>query len=111
MLRISGVLHEPATRLFNDVLRFMGVHEGKMLSRAEEVALVARVFLDLGKEPPLRDELFLQLWKQTRGNEYKKAAVDSVQEFASGAGNALEVALEVALVARVFLDLGKEPPL
>ncbi|CAI5993403.1 unnamed protein product [Closterium sp. NIES-65] len=99
MLRISGVLHEPATRLFNDVLRFMGVHEGKMLSRAEEVALVARVFLDLGKEPPLRDELFLQLWKQTRGNEYKKAALDSVQEFASGAGNALEV-------ARVFLDLG-----
>ncbi|CAI5958825.1 unnamed protein product [Closterium sp. NIES-64] len=75
MLRISGVLHEPATRLFNDVLRFMGVHEGKMLSRAEEVALVARVFLDLGKEPPLRDELFLQLWKQTRGNEYKASCL------------------------------------
>ncbi|CAI5502434.1 unnamed protein product [Closterium sp. Naga37s-1] len=83
MLRLHHALQEPAARLFGDILRFMGLASGAggatfigggpagRLSPAAEIALVARVLQTIGEEPLLRDELFLQLQKQTRVNDYR----------------------------------------
>eukprot|EP00475_Leptophrys_vorax_P002718 TRINITY_DN11532_c0_g3_i1.p1 TRINITY_DN11532_c0_g3~~TRINITY_DN11532_c0_g3_i1.p1 ORF type:complete len:600 (-),score=34.28 TRINITY_DN11532_c0_g3_i1:214-1968(-) len=71
ILRLSAALHDPALRVFADCLRFMGLSDGRELARGEEVALVVRLLGEIAREPALRDEVCMQLWKQTRGNEYK----------------------------------------
>eukprot|EP00475_Leptophrys_vorax_P004149 TRINITY_DN12479_c0_g1_i1.p1 TRINITY_DN12479_c0_g1~~TRINITY_DN12479_c0_g1_i1.p1 ORF type:complete len:631 (-),score=8.92 TRINITY_DN12479_c0_g1_i1:537-2429(-) len=78
MLRLHRSLQEPAVRLFAEVLRYMGLDEsmaGEALSPAENAELLSRVFAMLGKEPLLRDEMFLQLQKQTRANDYKESCL------------------------------------
>ncbi|CAI7878046.1 unnamed protein product [Closterium sp. NIES-53] len=87
MLRLHRALQEPAARLFGDILRFMGLASGAggatfigggpagRLSPAAEIALVARVLQTIGEEPLLRDELFLQLQKQTRANDYRDSCI------------------------------------
>jgi len=49
----------------------MGLEEGRVLSRDEERLLVSRVLALLGVHPPLRDECYVQLQKQTRNNPYR----------------------------------------
>lgn len=71
LLRIEPGLQEVAVKMFRDVLRIMGVENGKALDSYEESSLVLKVLGALLKHPPLRDEIFCQLQKQTRRNPYR----------------------------------------
>lgn len=71
LLRLEPSLTEPAKLLFREILSFMGLEEGRVLSRDEERLLVSRVLALLGVHPPLRDECYVQLQKQTRNNPYR----------------------------------------
>lgn len=74
MLKINGDLVSRATKLFQIILKYMGVDSSdhaNPLSLEERVELVGKLYKHSLKRSELRDELFVQISKQTRNNPEK----------------------------------------
>ena len=71
LLRVDVACQSHATKMFAEILRFMGLEDGKFLPRAEEVTLVRSLHSLLHRFPQLRDEACAQLQKQTRENPHQ----------------------------------------
>lgn len=69
-----------AVKMFASVLQYMGVH-GDMLGAMAALELVQKLLHQGLKRPELRDELFMQLVKQTRGNPNASARTKAWQLF------------------------------
>lgn len=67
-----------AVKMFASVLQYMGVH-GDMLGAMAALELVQKLLHQGLKRPELRDELFMQLVKQTRGNPNPSARTKAWQ--------------------------------
>ncbi|XP_051139409.1 kinesin-like protein KIN-14E [Andrographis paniculata] len=71
MLKINGDLISRAVKLFQVILKYMGVDSSDritQISLEERVELVGKLYKHSLKRSELRDELFMQISKQTRNN-------------------------------------------
>lgn len=71
LLKINADLVSKATKLFQIILKYMGVDPSDRLcptSLDERIELVGKLFKQTLKRIELRDELFVQISKQTRNN-------------------------------------------
>ncbi|XP_078443913.1 kinesin-like calmodulin-binding protein (ZWICHEL) [Wolffia australiana] len=71
LLKISGDLVSRSVKLFQSILKYMGIDPSDkitLLSIEDRVELVGKIYKDSLKRPELRDELFIQISKQTRNN-------------------------------------------
>lgn len=71
MLKLNGDLASRATKLFQIILKYIGVDSSDHvtpISLEERVELVGKLYKQSLKRSELRDELFLQLSKQTRNS-------------------------------------------
>ncbi|XVF59911.1 hypothetical protein PTKIN_Ptkin07bG0313700 [Pterospermum kingtungense] len=71
LLKINSDLVSRATKMFNVILKYMGVDSSERVtpvSLEEQVELVAKLYKQTLKRAELRDELFAQISKQTRNN-------------------------------------------
>lgn len=76
LLKLNGDLASRATKLFQLILKYMGVDSsdrGTPLSLEEQVNLVGKLYKQSLKRSELRDELFVQISKQTRNNPERYA--------------------------------------
>lgn len=71
LLKINTDLVSRAAKLFQIILKYMGVDPSDrvtLVSLEERIELVAKLFKQTLKRTELRDELFVQISKQTRNN-------------------------------------------
>uniref|UniRef100_A0A7N1A0X2 Kinesin-like calmodulin-binding protein n=1 Tax=Kalanchoe fedtschenkoi TaxID=63787 RepID=A0A7N1A0X2_KALFE len=69
LLKISSDLVSRAVKLFNTVLKYMGVDSSASATNLDEqTELVGKLYKQTLKRSELRDELFAQISKQTRNN-------------------------------------------
>ena len=71
MLKLNGDLASRATKLFQIILKYIGVDLSDRvtpISLEERVELVGKLYKQSLKRSELRDELFVQLSKQTRNS-------------------------------------------
>ncbi|TKY70209.1 Kinesin calmodulin-binding protein-like [Spatholobus suberectus] len=71
LLKLNGDLTSRATKLFQIILKYIGVDSSDRvtpLSLEERVELVGKLYKQSLKRSELRDELFVQISKQTRNN-------------------------------------------
>ena len=68
MLKMDESIKAAAVSMFADVLRFMSGEGERVLSQREQTAVVSRLFGHMASNVLLRDELFMQMMKQTRNN-------------------------------------------
>lgn len=69
-----------AVKMFASILQYMGVH-GEVLSSVAALELSQKLLHQGLKRPEIRDELFMQLIKQTRGNPNPTARAKAWQLF------------------------------
>ncbi|KAL6274282.1 hypothetical protein ACE6H2_024974 [Prunus campanulata] len=75
LLKINSDLVSRATKLFQIILKYMGVDSSDRVTPAsldERVELVGKMYKQTLKRTELRDELFAQISKQTRNNPDKE---------------------------------------
>ena len=80
LLRHNAENQTRAVKMFASVLQYMGVH-GEMLGAMQALELVQKLLHQGLKRAELRDELFMQLVKQTRGNPNASAKAKAWQLF------------------------------
>lgn len=71
LLKINGDLISRAVKLFQNILKYIGVDSSDRLSPMsldERIELVSKLYKHSLKRSELRDELFMQVSKQTRNN-------------------------------------------
>jgi len=68
LLKISSDLVSRSVKLFQVILKYMGIDSPAILSLEERIELVAKLYKHTLKRSELRDELFAQISKQTRNN-------------------------------------------
>lgn len=71
LLKINTDLVSKATKLFQTILKYMGVDPSDRVtptSLDERIELVGKLYKQTLKRIELRDELFVQISKQTRNN-------------------------------------------
>ncbi|CAJ1941975.1 unnamed protein product [Sphenostylis stenocarpa] len=71
LLKLNVDLVSRATKLFQTILKYMGIDPSDRvtpISLDERVELVGKLYKQSLKRPELRDELFVQISKQTRNN-------------------------------------------
>ena len=71
LLKINTDLVSQATKLFQTILKYMGVDPSDRVtptSLDERIELVGKLYKQTLKRIELRDELFVQISKQTRNN-------------------------------------------
>lgn len=71
MLKISSDLVSRSVKLFHVILKYMGVDSSEkvvLLGLDERIDLVAKLYKHTLKRSELRDEVFVQISKQTRSN-------------------------------------------
>lgn len=71
LLKLNVDLVSRATKLFQIILKYMGIDSSDRttpISLDERVELVGKLYKQNLKRPELRDELFVQISKQTRNN-------------------------------------------
>jgi hypothetical protein len=76
VLKINSDLVSRATKLFQIILKYMGVDSsdrGAPASLDERIELVGKLFKHTLKRAELRDEIFAQISKQTRNNPDRHA--------------------------------------
>ncbi|XP_074560216.1 kinesin-like protein KIN-14I [Curcuma longa] len=76
LLKISSDLVSRSVKLFQMILKYMGIDSSDKimpLSVEESVDLVAKIYKHTLKRSELRDELFVQISKQTRNNPDSKS--------------------------------------
>lgn len=67
LLKLNPENQSRAVKMFNSILHYMGVH-GEVLANMQSLELAQKLLHQGLKRPDMRDELFMQLIKQTRGN-------------------------------------------
>ncbi|KAL8151891.1 LOW QUALITY PROTEIN: hypothetical protein V2J09_021699 [Rumex salicifolius] len=75
LLKINSDMVSRATKLFQTILKYMGVDSSDKVtptSLDERIELVGKLFKHTLKRSELRDELFVQISKQTRNNPDKQ---------------------------------------
>ncbi|KAH7852433.1 hypothetical protein Vadar_024754 [Vaccinium darrowii] len=72
VLKMSSDLVKLAVELFKLILKYMGVDSPDEVSLEERVELVGQIYKLALKHAELRDELFAQIFKQTRNNPDKQ---------------------------------------
>ncbi|CAL5197355.1 unnamed protein product [Lathyrus oleraceus] len=81
LLKINGDLVSRATKLFQIILKYTGVVDSSdnatPLSLDEQVELVEKLYKQSLKRSELRDELFIQISKQTRNNPDRQYLIKS----------------------------------
>ncbi|WOK95314.1 kinesin-like calmodulin-binding protein [Canna indica] len=78
LLKISNDLVSRSIKLFQMILKYMGIDSSEknmLLSLEERVDLVAKIYKHTLKRSELRDELFVQISKQTRNNPDRKSLI------------------------------------
>ncbi|KAK4789906.1 hypothetical protein SAY86_017210 [Trapa natans] len=78
LLKINSDLVSRATKLFQIILKYMGIDSsdrGISPSLDERIELVGKIFKQTLKRSELRDELFAQISKQTRNNPDMKSSI------------------------------------
>ncbi|CAK7357547.1 unnamed protein product [Dovyalis caffra] len=76
LLKINSDLVSRATKLFQIILKYMGVDSSDRVAPAsldERIELVGKLFKHTLKRAELRDEIFAQISKQTRNNPDRHA--------------------------------------
>ncbi|RCV15076.1 hypothetical protein SETIT_3G029800v2 [Setaria italica] len=68
LLKISSDLVSRSIKLFQVILKYMGIDSPAIISLEERIELVAKLYKHTLKRSELRDELFAQISKQTRNN-------------------------------------------
>ena len=71
LLKVSSDLVSRSIKLFQTILKYMGIDPSDkitLLSIEDRVELVGKIYKHTLKRPELRDELFIQISKQTRNN-------------------------------------------
>ncbi|XP_072995272.1 kinesin-like protein KIN-14I [Typha latifolia] len=80
LLKISSDLVSRSIKLFNIILKYMGVDSSDrttLLSLDERIELVMKLYKHTLKRTELRDELFAQISKQTRNNPDRSCLIRS----------------------------------
>ncbi|KAJ1388898.1 Spindle pole body-associated protein Vik1/Cik1, microtubule binding domain [Sesbania bispinosa] len=78
LLKINGDLVSRATKLFQIILKYMGVDSSDRvtpISLDERVELAGKLYKQCLKRSELRDELFVQISKQTRNNPERQCLI------------------------------------
>ncbi|KAK7360418.1 hypothetical protein VNO77_02411 [Canavalia gladiata] len=78
LLKINGDLVTRATKLFQIILKYMGIDPSDRvtpISLDERVELVGKLYKQSLKRSELRDELFVQISKQTRNNPERQSLI------------------------------------
>ncbi|KAK8653175.1 hypothetical protein V6N13_127185 [Hibiscus sabdariffa] len=71
LLKINSDLVSRATKMFHMILKYMGVDSSERVTSVsfeEQIELVSKLYKQTLKRAELRDELFVQISKQTRNN-------------------------------------------
>ncbi|KAK8673374.1 hypothetical protein V6N13_111715 [Hibiscus sabdariffa] len=71
LLKINSDLVSRATKMFHMILKYMGVDSSERVASVsfdEQIELVSKLYKQTLKRAALRDELFVQISKQTRNN-------------------------------------------
>ncbi|KAK8716899.1 hypothetical protein V6N13_044190 [Hibiscus sabdariffa] len=71
LLKINNDLVSRATKMFHMILKYMGVDSSERVTSVsfdEQIELVSKLYKQTLKRAALRDELFVQISKQTRNN-------------------------------------------
>ncbi|OEL25418.1 Kinesin-like calmodulin-binding protein-like protein [Dichanthelium oligosanthes] len=68
LLKITSDLVSRSIKLFQVILKYMGIDSAAIISLEERIELVAKLYKHTLKRSELRDELFAQISKQTRNN-------------------------------------------
>lgn len=77
LLKINSDLVSRAIKLFQIILKYMGVESSDRVTLSnldERIELVGKLYKHTLKRAELRDELFIQISKQTRNNPDKYAS-------------------------------------
>lgn len=78
LLKISSDLVSRAIKLFQIILKYMGIDPSDkitLLSIEDRVDLVGKIYKHTLKRSELRDELFVQVSKQTRNNPDRHVSI------------------------------------
>ncbi|KAK7262798.1 hypothetical protein RJT34_30379 [Clitoria ternatea] len=78
LLKMNGDLVSRATKLFQIILKYMGIEPSDRvtpISLDERVELVGKLYKQSLKRSELRDELFVQISKQTRNNPERQCLI------------------------------------
>lgn len=82
LLRINTDLVTRATKIFQIILKYMGVDSSDRVTPTsidERIELVGKLYKQTLKRTELRDELFVQISKQTRNNPDRYAYMYSLR--------------------------------
>ncbi|GLU19631.1 hypothetical protein SLE2022_358690 [Rubroshorea leprosula] len=77
LLKINGDLVSRATKMFQVVLKYMGIESDRLssVSLDERIEFVGKLYKHTLKRAELRDELFTQISKQTRNNPDRQSLI------------------------------------
>ncbi|GKV30251.1 hypothetical protein SLEP1_g39083 [Rubroshorea leprosula] len=77
LLKINGDLVSRATKMFQVVLKYMGIESDRVssVSLDERIEFVGKLYKHTLKRAELRDELFTQISKQTRNNPDRQSLI------------------------------------
>ncbi|VFQ99761.1 unnamed protein product [Cuscuta campestris] len=77
ILKMNGDLISRAVKMFQIILRYMGIDSDRVLvlSLDEHIELIGKLYKLALKRPELRDELFVQISKQTRNNPDRQCLI------------------------------------
>ncbi|XP_064979395.1 kinesin-like protein KIN-14I isoform X1 [Musa acuminata AAA Group] len=78
LLKISSDLVSRSVKLFQMILKYMGIDSSDkimVLSLEERIELIAKIYKHTLKRSELRDELFVQISKQTRKNSDRNSMI------------------------------------
>ncbi|GLT39386.1 hypothetical protein SLA2020_135790 [Shorea laevis] len=77
LLKINGDLVSQATKMFQVVLKYMGIESDRVssVSLDERIEFIGKLFKHTLKRAELRDELFAQISKQTRNNPDRQSLI------------------------------------
>eukprot|EP00958_Prasinococcus_capsulatus_P007212 scaffold668_cov385-Prasinococcus_capsulatus_cf.AAC.17 len=81
LLKLSSDHSSRATKIYQNSMKYMGEETGAFPAQAEEDAIIAKLLKDTLKRPELRDEVFLQMVKLTRGNSDTTSALRAWELF------------------------------
>ncbi|GLT82481.1 hypothetical protein SLE2022_008470 [Rubroshorea leprosula] len=84
LLKINGDLVSRATKVFQVILKYMGIDSSDRVSPVsldERIELVGKLYKHTMKRAELRDELFTQISKQTRNNPDRQSLIKAWELF------------------------------
>jgi len=80
LLKLQGELVSRAVKMFSGILKYQG-DTGEQIDNAQRMEIAQKLLHQGLKRPELKDELFMQLLKQTRGNPSERSRVKAWELF------------------------------